>query len=271
MATQLNHVRSADGTRIAFERLGDGPPLIVIGGATCDRAKMRPVSEAFAGAHSVINYDRRGRGDSGDTLPYAVEREVEDLAALIEEAGGAASLYGHSSGAGLALHAAAHGLPIDGVILHEPPYSPDREPERREAREYGEELKAILAEGRHDDAVEFFFTLVGMPEEMVREMRATDPSWSALEALAPTLAYDSEVMGDVSRGGTVPTELAGGVTAPALVLVGGAGPEFMVEVGRELAGAVQQGELRVLEGQEHVVPPGVLAPVVEEFLARATA
>jgi pimeloyl-ACP methyl ester carboxylesterase len=271
MATQLNHstVRSADGTRIAFERLGDGPPLVVIGGATCDRAKMRPVTEAFAGAHSVINYDRRGRGDSGDTPPYAVEREVEDLAALIDQVGGAAAVYGHSSGAGLALHAAAHGLAVDGLILHEPPYSPDREPDRTEARRYGEQLKAILADGRHGDAVEFFFTLVGMPEELVREMRASDPAWPTLEALAPTLAYDSEVMGDVSRGGTIPTELAGRVTAPTLVLVGDAGPEFMIEVGRDLAGAVQRGQLRVLEGHGHVVPPEVLAPVVDEFLGRA--
>jgi pimeloyl-ACP methyl ester carboxylesterase len=230
---------------------------------------MRGVSKAFARARAVLNYDRRGRGDSGDTPPYAVEREVEDLAALIKEAGGAASLYGHSSGAGLALHAAAHGLPVDALILHEAPYSPDRDPERREAREYGEQLKAILADGRHGDAVEFFFTLVGMPEEMVREMRATDPGWPVLEALAPTLAYDSEVMGDVSRGGTIPTELAGRVTAPTLVLVGDAGPEFMVEVGRELAGAMRHAELRVLEGHEHVVPPEVLTPVVEEFLARA--
>src|ERR671916_835023 len=96
---QARAVNSADGTRIAFERFGDGPPLIVIGGATCDRARMRDVSERFGRDRAVINYDRRGRGDSGDTQPYAVDREVEDLAALVDVAGGRASLYGHSSGA----------------------------------------------------------------------------------------------------------------------------------------------------------------------------
>ncbi len=272
MATHQSHeariVTSADGTRIAFVRLGGGPPLIVIGGATCDGARMRDVSERFARDRAVINYDRRGRGDSGDTQPYAVEREVEDIAALIEEAGGTASLYGHSSGAGLVLHAAAHGLPIDALILHEPSYSPDRDEDRREARQYGEQLRALLAEGRRGDALELFFTIVGMPEEMIGEMRH-GPGWAALEALAPTLAYDSEVMGDIATGGVVPVELAGRVTAPTLVIAGGAGPDGMIEVGRQVAGAVQDGRLRVLAGQEHVVPPDILAPVVEEFLAGA--
>jgi pimeloyl-ACP methyl ester carboxylesterase len=274
MATHQSHqartVTSADGTPIAFEQLGDGPPLIVIGGATCDRARMRDVSERFALDRAVINYDRRGRGDSGDTRPYSVEREVEDIAALVEEAGGTASLYGHSSGAGLALHAAAHGLPIDALVLHEPPYSPNRDEDRREARQYGEQLRALLAEGRHGDAVELFFTVVGMPAEMIGEMRR-GPGWPALEALAPTLAYDSEVMGDVATGGAVPVELARRVTVPTLVIAGGAGPEWMTDVARQVADSVRDGALRVLEGQEHVVPPDILAPVVEEFLARAGA
>src|SRR5918992_320082 len=238
MATQQQHqartVTSADGTPIAFERLGEGQPLIVIGGATSDRARMRDVAERFARDRTVINYDRRGRGESGDTQPYSVEREVEDIAALIEAAGGTASLYGHSSGAGLALHAAARDLPVDGLVLHEPPYSPDREEDRREARRYGEQLRALLGEGRRGDAVELFFTIVGMPKEMIGEMRR-GPGWAALEALAPTLAYDSEVMGDVATGGAVPVELAGRVVAPTLVIVGGAGPEWMIDVGREVA------------------------------------
>jgi pimeloyl-ACP methyl ester carboxylesterase len=228
---------------------------------------MREVSERLARRFAVINYDRRGRGDSGDTPPYAVEREVEDLATLIEAAGGTASLYGHSSGAGLVLHAGAGGLPVEKLVLHEPPYSPDEEEHRREAREYGKQIKALLDDGRRGDAMELFFTAVGMPAEMVGEMRQ-GPGWAGLEALAPTLAYDSEVMGDVSRGGTVPAELAARVEAPALVLVGGAGPRWMIDVGKQVAGAVQNGEHRVLEGQEHVVPPDILAPVVEEFLDR---
>src|SRR5918994_3967300 len=143
----MDKVGSPDGTPIAFDRLGDGQPVIVVGGAMCDRALTGPTAEELAKHFTVINYDRRGRGDSGDTAPYALERESEDLGALITEAGGRASVYAHSSGAGLALHAAAHGLPIAKLVLHEPPYNPDgeeEEEERRISREYAENLEAVL-------------------------------------------------------------------------------------------------------------------------------
>jgi pimeloyl-ACP methyl ester carboxylesterase len=261
------HVTSADGTLIAFEQLGgDGPPLVVVGGASCDRAKMRGVSEGFARDFTVINYDRRGRGDSGDTQPYAVEREVEDIAALVERAGGSASVYGHSSGAGLALHAAAGGVNVHNLILHEPPYSPDREEDRNEARRYARTLGALLEQGRRGDAMELFFTIAGMPAEMVAEMRNGDPSWPALEALAPTLAYDSEVMGDERTGAALPLDLAARTKARTLVLVGGASSDWMIDVGRQLAAAIPEGEHRVLDGQGHVVPPEILAPMVAEFV-----
>jgi pimeloyl-ACP methyl ester carboxylesterase len=262
----VEKVHSKDGTTIAFDRLGDGPLVIVVGGATCDRAMTRPLAEQLAQHFGVINYDRRGRGDSGDTKPYAVEREIEDLAALITEAGGTVSVYGHSSGAGLALHAAAHGLPISKLVLHEPPYVPDGEEERRISREYAEKLKTLLAEGRCGDAVELFMTTVGTPQEMVDQMR-NEPWWAGLEAIAPTLAYDSEVMGDLSKGGTIPTDLLGRVTLPALVLCGGASPVWMIEVGRQVADAMPNGRRGVLEGQEHVVLPELLAPVLAEFFA----
>jgi pimeloyl-ACP methyl ester carboxylesterase len=260
----MERVHSKDGTTIAFDRLGEGPPVIVVGGATCDRAMTRPLAEQLAQHFTVINYDRRGRGDSGDTAPYAVEREIEDLDALIAEAGGTASVYGHSSGAGLALHAAAHGLPIARVVLHEPPYNPDGEEERRISREYAENLKTILAEDRRGDAVELFMTTVGMPQEMVGQMR-NEPWWAGMEEISPTLAYDSEVMGDISRGGTIPADLAGAVTIPALVLCGGASPAWMIDIGRQIADAMPNGRHRVLEGQEHVVAPELLAPVLAEF------
>jgi len=265
-ASPLTQAMSADGTLIAFEQMGAGQPLILVGGATCDAARMRPTAEHLARDFAVINYDRRGRGDSGDTPPYAVERELEDLAALIARAGGTASVYGHSSGAALALHAAAQGLPIDRLILHEPPYSPDIEAHRREAREYGELVESLLSESRRADALELFFALVGMPQEMIGQMRR-GPGWPELEALAHTLAYDSRVMGDVSGGGAVPTDIAARVTAPTLVLVGGASPDWMIDVGREVADAVQDGNHRILDGQEHVVPPEILSPVLNEFLA----
>lgn len=117
----MNTVKSADGTPIVFDRLGDGPPVVLVTGALCDRSATRALAEELARTFTVINYDRRGRGDSDDTAPYAVQREIEDLAALITEAGGTAAVYGHSSGAALALHAAAHGLPITRLVLHEPP------------------------------------------------------------------------------------------------------------------------------------------------------
>jgi pimeloyl-ACP methyl ester carboxylesterase len=263
----METLTSRDGTPIAFERLGDGPPVIAVCGAMCDRALMRPTAEELAKHFTVFNYDRRGRGDSGDTAPYAIGREIEDLDALITEAGGHAYVYGHSSGAGLALHAAAAGLAVSRLVLHDPPYTPDGDEEARQsAREYGEELKTRLSEGRRGDAVELFFATVGMPWEMVDEMRQT-PRWAELEVIAPTLAYDSEVMGDVGREGTIPVDRAGAVTVPALVLTGGADHPWMTDVGHRLAEVLPQGRHRVLGGQEHVVPPEVLVPVLTGFLA----
>jgi pimeloyl-ACP methyl ester carboxylesterase len=263
----METVTSSDGTTIAFDRLGDGPPVIVVCGAMCDRALMHPTAEELAKHFTVFNYDRRGRSGSADTAPYAVEREIEDIGALVVEAGGEASVYGHSSGAGLVLHAAAHGLPIAKLALHDPPYVLDGDQvARRSSREYGEKLKAMLSEDRRGDAVELFMKLVGMPLEMIEEMRHT-PRWSELEALAPTLAYDSEVMGDIGRGGTIPVDMSSRVTIPALVLSGGADYPWMTDVGRRLADAMPNGRHRVLEGQEHSVPPEVLVPVLAEFFA----
>jgi pimeloyl-ACP methyl ester carboxylesterase len=227
---------------------------------------MRPIAEELAKHFTVFNYDRRGRGDSDDTAPYAVEREIEDIGALVAEAGGTASVYGHSSGAALVLHAAAHGLPVAKLALHDPPYTPDDEKARRTSREYGRNLKAILSEDRRGDALELFMTRVGMPQEMIEGMRQT-PSWAELEAIAPTLAYDSEVMADVGRDGTIPVDQASGVTVPAFVLTGGADYPWMTDVGRRLADALPNGRHRVLEGQEHSVPPEVLVPVLAEFFA----
>src|SRR3712207_6338258 len=168
----MDKVTPSDYTPIAFDRLGDGPRVIVVCGAMCARALMRPTAEELAKRFTVFNYDRRGRGDSGDTAPYAVEREIEDIGALVAEAGGTASVYAHSSGAGLVLHAAAHGLPMAKIVLHDSPYAPDGDEEaRRISREYGENLTDMLSEACRGDAVELFMTLVGMPQEMVEGMR----------------------------------------------------------------------------------------------------
>jgi pimeloyl-ACP methyl ester carboxylesterase len=262
----MKKVTSADGTAIGFDESGNGPPVILVGGATCDRAMTRPLAEQLAQRFTVLNFDRRGRGDSGDTAPYAIERELEDLGALIAAAGGTASVYGHSSGAGLALHAAAQGLPIDKLVLHDPPYNPEDEEQKRVAREYAERLRAALAEDRRGDALALFFALVGMPQEMIDGLRQS-PRWAELEALAPTLAYDSEVMGDRSSGGAVPRDLLPRVAPDALVLVGEQSPAFMIDVGRHIADAMPHGRLRVLAGEEHVVAPELLAPVLADFLS----
>jgi len=257
----MSEVNSEDGTAIAFERIGDGAPLIVVGGACCDRAVMRPLAESLSRRFSVINYDRRGRGASGDTQPYAVEREIEDLQALLAAAGGTAAVYGHSSGAGLVLHAAAQGLPIPKIILHEPPFEPDDEEMRQASAEAAENIRKLLSEGRRSDAFEAHMTGTGLPEEMVAQMRG-EPWWTSLEANAHTLPYDYAIMDAAAE----PAVIAAAVTVPALVLSGGASPDWMIEGCRRIAGALPHGRLEVMEGQEHAVPPEILTPVLTAFL-----
>ncbi len=262
----MAHVISTDGTRIAFDQLGKGPPLILVGGATCDRAITRSTAEALAQSFSVINFDRRGRGESGDTLPFAVEREVEDIGKLIEAVGGRAAVYGHSSGAALVVRAAARGLPITAVILHDAPFRPADEESRRAAREYGERLRAVLADGRRGEALDLFMSLTGMPQELI-EARRNSPGRASQEALAPTLAYDSAAMGDIESGATIPTDLLGQITAPVLTISGAMSPPFMIDGGVRLAAGVPDGRHHLLQGQGHEADPAVLVPVIAAFAA----
>ncbi len=257
-----SYATSVDGTRIAFDQLGQGQPIIVVSGLFCHRPRTRELAEQLARQFSVINYDRRGRGESGDTVPYAVEREVEDLAALIAVAGGRAAVYGHSSGAGVALHAAARGLPITQLVLHEPPYGADDEESRRSARELAEGVRAAIAEDRRGDAIELFLTAAGMPPEMVDEL-SRDPE---MRAVAPTMPYDFEVMGDFT-GGTIPDDLVRAIHVPTLVIAGGASPDFFRDTATRLAELLPNGNLTVLEGQDHGAPADVVAPVVAEFFS----
>jgi pimeloyl-ACP methyl ester carboxylesterase len=255
----MNLVTSRDGTTIAFDRMGEGAPVILVCGGSTDRMANAPLAALLAPHFTVLNYDRRGRGDSGDTPPYAVDREVEDIEALVAEAGGSASLYGTSSGAVLALHAAASGLPITKLAMWEPPFVLDesaRPPADQVAR-YDE----MIAAGRRGDAVEYFMTkVVGLPVEFVAEARSA-PWWASQEALAHTLAYDAIVMGDYS----LPTERAASVKAPTLVIAGGADMPWMRDSARALADALPDGRIRTLDGQGHNVDPAVLAPALAEF------
>jgi pimeloyl-ACP methyl ester carboxylesterase len=259
--TLTDHVTSEDGTHIAFDRLGGGPPVVVVGGIFCTRQTTRALAEELAGQFTVLNLDRRGRGDSGDTPPYAVEREIEDLAALLAAAGGSAAVYGHSSGAGLALRAAAAGLPVTRLVLHEPPYGGDDEDGRREARQMAEDIRAALAEDRRADAIRRFFADSGMPPEMVDGMSA-DPG---MQAVAPTMVNDLEVMGDF-EGGTIPEDLVRAVTVPTLVIAGGTSPDFFRETSDRLAALLPDATYVTLEGHDHGAPAEAVAPVVAGFL-----
>jgi pimeloyl-ACP methyl ester carboxylesterase len=256
-------VHSSDGTTIAFERFGEGPPVILVVGAFNEQSTGAPLATFLAQHFTVFNYDRRGRGESGDTTPYAVEREVEDLAALIAEAGGSASVWGYSSGACLALQAAARELAITKLALYEAPYLVGNGQPRTPVN-HAASLAELMAAGRRGDAVEYFQTkMVGIPEDVVAQLRHA-PFRPALERMAHTLVYEATILGDRS----VPTELAASVTAPTLVIAGGASFPFMRETAQTLADVLPNGQARILEGQTHDIVPAVLGPVLAEFLAR---
>jgi pimeloyl-ACP methyl ester carboxylesterase len=190
--------------------------VVLVAGAAVDRSADAPLAELLAADFTVFNLDRRGRGDSGDTPPYAVERELQDLAAVLQEAGGSAYLYGHSGGAALALEAAAAGLPVGKLALYEPPYILDAT--RRPPADHVEQLEKLVAEGRRGDATAYFMgEVVQAPAEFVAQAR-TQPWWAAQEALAHTLVYDARVLGDYA----LPTGRAQAVRVPTLVLAGGA-------------------------------------------------
>ena len=258
----MDQVTSRDGTTIAFDRLGDGPPVVLVSGGSVDRGSNASLAAALESQFTVFNYDRRGRGPSGDTQPYAVAREIEDIDAVIGAAGGSAFLYGSSSGAALALDAAASGLPVTKLALWEPPYIVgDSRP--RPPADTASIYRKFVAEGRRGDAVEYFMAkVVGMPAEFVGFARS-QPWWPAQEALAHTLAYDAEIMGDYS----IPTERVAKVAVPTLVLTGGASFDWMVETAQAIVDGLPNGRHQSLEGQSHDVSADVLGPVLAEFFA----
>lgn len=263
----MNKVTSKDGTSIAFDRLGEGPAVILVTGALGVRAPSghQQLADLLAPNFTVINYDRRGRGDSSDTLPYAVEREIEDLEALIDDAGGAAFVYGISSGAALALEAANH-LPtkIQKLALYEPPFIIDdnRAPL---PDDYVPRLYKFLAENRRGDAIELFMTAaINLPEEYLGPMRSS-PMWAEMEKVAHTLPYDGTVMGDRMSGKPLPTTRWAAVTMPTLVMHGGESEPFFGNTARTLADLLPDAEHHIVVGQDHNIAPKALAPVLVEF------
>jgi pimeloyl-ACP methyl ester carboxylesterase len=264
----MSQLTSKDGTAIGYERAGEGPPLILIDGALCSRAfgPMPKLAPLLAREFTVYLYDRRGRGESGDTAPYAKERELEDLAALIGVAGGAAALVGLSSGAALALEAAAARLPVTGVVAYEPPYIEPAGATR--GRRFQERLQELVGAGDRGGAVRYFMRdMVGVPAPFVFMMRLMPGLWRKLKAVGHTLPYDSAVMGDF----TVPAERLAKVAVPTLVMHGSKTEARLKRAAGEVAAAIPDARSRTLEGQNHNVSSAVLAPAVVEFLRAARA
>jgi pimeloyl-ACP methyl ester carboxylesterase len=264
-------VTSRDGTAIAFEKRGRGPAVILVGGGLNSRTVgPTDLAKLLAPRFTTYIHDRRGRGDSGNTTPYMVRREVEDIEALVDAAGGTARIYGHSSGAALALEAAiALGEKVERLAMYDAPYNGDPKAQRA-FKAYGTRLARLLAAGRRTsaghraEAVSLFLSVVGVPADQMAGIRES-PIWPAFLAAAPTLAYDYAVMGE---GSAVPTERAAVVTVPALVMSGGESPPFMRETAKAFGRTMPHAELRIIEGQGHAVSQKVLAPVLAGFFAR---
>jgi pimeloyl-ACP methyl ester carboxylesterase len=255
---------SKDGTKLTYDRTGQGPALILVAGAFQDRMAMGayagPLSEQF----TVYNYDRRGRGESRDTQPYAVQREIEDIEVLIREAGGSAFVFGGSSGGVLTLDAAAHGLNITKLAVYEPPFVVDdsREPP---PENIVDQLKDLIGSGRRGDAAETFMTKGSlMPAEMVAGMR-TQPFWPSVEAVAHTLVYDATIMEGTMRGGPLPVDRWKDVRIPTLVIYGSEGPAWSRNAAEALVKLLPRAEGHPLDGQFHTLTPDALTLVLEKF------
>jgi pimeloyl-ACP methyl ester carboxylesterase len=265
MNTTPETVTSADGTRIAVERTGDGPPVILVGGAFNDRSTVTGLAASLASRFTVLAYDRRGRGDSGDGDGYAVEREVDDLGALIEYAGGSAALFGHSSGAILALESAIRGLPVERLAVYEPPFVVgDGRP--RPGADLFERIRALVEQDRRDEAATLFLTEgAATPAEVVEAMRAGE-MWGWFIGLAHTLPYDVAVCGP---GCALPAERLATITVPTLAIGGGESPEWLRAAARAVADAVPGARYLTLDGQDHGVlrEPAALRSVLTDFLA----
>ncbi|MFE4638541.1 alpha/beta fold hydrolase [Streptomyces sp. NPDC056773] len=258
-------VVSSDGTAIAAERHGTtGPVLILVGGTLMTRVRHAPLAALLARDFSVVNYDRRGRGDSGDHPVHTVQREIDDLDALIEHVGGPVLLFGMSSGAVLALEAVARGSSVSALALYEPPFVVDGTRPPLPA-DYVDRVEAALARGSATEALTHFLTTgLAMPDEEIARMRHT-PVWAAWESVARTLPYDGRLMAGTMSGRPLPTDRWSSVSVPVLVGHGGAGETYMAHAAKELASHGDNYTLHTLPGQNHTVDPQALAPVLTAF------
>ena len=256
---------SPDGTRIAYEKVGDGPALILVGGAFSDRRSAASLANELKADFTVVTFDRRGRGDSGNTLPYHVDREIEDVASLVA-ATRASYLYGHSSGAILALLAAAARLPVSRLATYEPPYAIDKEGNDQNT-EMMTTIDRLIAAGNPEATVLYWFEATGMPLRVIDHMRSA-PFWPSFLAKAPTLRYELELK--VAGGDAeVPSGRLGKISVPLLAMAGSASPEWMRGASKKVASVVPSAEYSELAGQNHMVPDALIAPELRSFFLKA--
>ena len=255
----MQKVTSKDGTKIAFEKSGAGPALIIVGGSLADHQFYVPLANELAKHFTVYNFDRRGRGQSGDTAPYAVEREIEDIDALITDAKESVFVYGHSAGSALALRAAAAGLDIAKLALADPPYTPHGEHDEAAKAEHTEQaarIRELNEKGDLKGSAKFFLSGYGLPDEDLEAMFQS-PAGETMIDCARALPYDYAMLGD----GLVPTELATEVKTPTLILAS----EVMPETAQALVNVMPNARFQAMEASAHETPPEVLAPVLKEF------
>jgi pimeloyl-ACP methyl ester carboxylesterase len=256
----METVTSADGTTIAFDETGSGPALVLVVGAFCDRHTTNSLTKLLAPDYTVYEYDRRGRGDSGDASPYAVGREVDDLRAVVGAAGDAPFVFGHSSGAVLALEAAARGVPMAKLVAYEPPFIVEGTRERP-GPDLADRLAALVAAGRRREAANLFLTeAVQLPPDIVA-MIDKGPDWPGMLALAHTLQYDIEVCDN----NEIRPERLGKIAVPTLVLGGDNSPEWFHTTVRATAAAIPNARHQFLAGQDHGAADDVLAPLLVDF------
>ena len=249
----MEMVQSADGISIAVEHSGQGPALILVSGAFCDRASSRSLAAGLGSQFTVYAFDRRGRGDSGDADSYGISREVADLAAVTRAAGGVPFVYGHSSGASLGLEAAARGVPMRGLAVYEPPYGAGATPE------FSDELAELAASGCESEAASRFLLATGTPAETLKQMQAV-PYWAHMSSFAGTLPYDVRL-----AAAGIPADGLSGISVPVLVLAGGASPDWARDAAAAISTAVPGARSLLLPGQTHGVAQDVLIPVLTEF------
>jgi pimeloyl-ACP methyl ester carboxylesterase len=258
----MTQVTSKDGTKIAFEKSGTGPALIIVSGALSARSlfegEPRLLVETLSKHFTVYIYDRRGRGDSTDEQPYDVEREIEDLESLIQETGGQAYLYGVSSGGALSLRAAAKlgAGKVQILAIFEVPYGQGKEVFDKQKEGVNERIK----NGKPGDAAAFFLSQIGTPREALQKMKSS-PAWRTFENIDFTLNYDYQVLGD----GAIPRDIVKTITIPTLVMVGEKGMEFMHATAEQLATLIPNAEYKTLKGQMHQPKAEVVAPALSAF------